>query len=60
VLVHLSHNRTRVLSGDAARVRACRAAEMPIADQLWGDYYGSLKDKFWVMWMVNYGTPREE
>lgn len=32
--------------------------EMPIADQPWGDYYGSLKDKFGVMWMVNYGPPR--
>jgi PhnB protein len=28
--------------------------EMPIADQVWGDYYGSLKDKFGVLWMVNY------
>jgi len=28
--------------------------EMPIADQAWGDYYGSFKDKFGVMWMVNY------
>ena len=34
--------------------------EMPIADQVWGDYFGSLKDKFGVMWMVNYGPPREE
>jgi PhnB protein len=34
--------------------------EMPIADQVWGDYYGSLKDKFGVMWMVNYAPPREE
>ena len=34
--------------------------EMPLADQVWGDYYGSLKDKFGVMWMVNYGPPREE
>lgn len=34
--------------------------EMPIADQAWGDYYGSLKDKFGVMWMVNYSPPREE
>jgi PhnB protein len=33
--------------------------EMPIADQVWGDYYGSLKDKFGVMWMVNYSPPRE-
>ena len=30
------------------------AIEMPIADQPWGDYYGSLKDKFGVQWMVNY------
>jgi PhnB protein len=28
--------------------------EMPIADQVWGDYYGALKDKFGLMWMVNY------
>jgi PhnB protein len=28
--------------------------EMPIADQAWGDYFGSLKDKFGVMWMVNH------
>ena len=28
--------------------------EMTIADQPWGDYYGSLKDKFGVLWMVNY------
>jgi len=34
--------------------------EMPIADQVWGDYYGSLKDKFGVQWMVNYSPPREE
>ena len=28
--------------------------EMPIANQPWGDYYGSFKDKFGVQWMVNY------
>jgi PhnB protein len=28
--------------------------EMPIADQAWGDYYGSLADKFGVQWMVSY------
>jgi PhnB protein len=33
--------------------------EMPIADQAWGDYYGALKDKFGVMWMVNYSPPRD-
>jgi PhnB protein len=34
--------------------------EMPLADQAWGDYYGSLKDKFGVMWMVNYSPPRDQ
>lgn len=40
--------------------RAVRGAEveMPIADQAWGDYHGSLQDKFGVMWMVNYGQPQ--
>lgn len=28
--------------------------EMPIADQPWGDYWGSFKDKFGVRWMVNF------
>lgn len=28
--------------------------EMPIKDQFWGDYFGSLTDKFGVNWMVNY------
>ena len=32
--------------------------EMPIADQMWGDYYGSLKDKFGVLWMVDYTYPK--
>ncbi len=34
--------------------------EMPIADQAWGDYYGSLKDKFGIQWMVSHTPPREE
>ncbi|HYN99823.1 MAG TPA: VOC family protein [Actinomycetota bacterium] len=33
--------------------------EMPIADQMWGDYYGSLKDKFGIGWMVNYSPHKE-
>ena len=32
--------------------------EMPIADQPWGDYYGSLEDKFGVQWMVSYTYPK--
>ena len=29
-------------------------AEMPMADQFWGDYFGSLVDRFGVQWMINY------
>lgn len=34
--------------------------EMPMADQPWGDYYGSFTDKFGVQWMVNFGYPKEK
>ena len=34
--------------------------EMPIANQPWGDYYGSFKVKFGVQWMVNYSYPKEK
>ena len=30
--------------------------EMPIDVQFWGDYFGSLVDKFGVRWMVNFST----
>ena len=33
--------------------------EMPIGDQVWGDYFGSFKDKFGVGWMVNHSPPQE-
>jgi PhnB protein len=33
--------------------------EMAIADQPWGDYYGSLKDKFGTLWMVDVGNPNQ-
>lgn len=34
------------------------AVEMPIADQVWGDYFGSLTDRFGVQWMVSYSYPK--
>jgi PhnB protein len=27
--------------------------DMPLEEQFWGDYYGSLVDKFGIQWMVN-------
>lgn len=32
--------------------------EMPMADQFWGDYFGSLVDKFGVQWMIGYTNPK--
>jgi PhnB protein len=36
------------------------AVEMPISDQIWGDYYGSFTDKFGVGWMVSFSPPHEK
>jgi PhnB protein len=33
------------------------AITMPIADQFWGDYFGSVADRFGMNWMVNYNDP---
>ena len=33
--------------------------EMPLEDQFWGDYFGSLKDKFGIQWMVSCPTKQE-
>jgi PhnB protein len=30
--------------------------EMPLADMFWGDYFGSLIDKFGIRWMINYAN----
>jgi len=30
--------------------------EMPMEDQFWGDYFGSIVDKFGVNWMINHST----
>jgi len=30
--------------------------EMPMEDMFWGDYFGSLKDKFGIQWMINFGS----
>lgn len=33
--------------------------EMPMADQFWGDYFGSLKDRFGICWMINYNAANQ-
>ena len=35
-----------------AELSAGGEASMDMADQFWGDYFGSLKDKFGINWMV--------
>ncbi len=32
--------------------------EMPMQEMFWGDYFGSLKDRFGVQWMINYDLKR--
>lgn len=34
--------------------------EMPLADQFWGAYFGSFKDKFGIGWMINYDTQQQK
>ncbi len=33
--------------------------EMPMADQFWGDYYGSLKDRYGTCWMISHNPQRQ-
>ena len=33
---------------------------MPMADQFWGDYFGSVTDRFGINWMVNYNDPTKQ
>jgi PhnB protein len=33
------------------------AVEMPMQDQFWGAYFGQLRDKFGVSWLVNVDAP---
>lgn len=35
------------------RLSAGGEIEMPMEDMFWGDYFGSLKDRFGVMWMIS-------
>lgn len=30
------------------------AVEMPLSDTFWGAYFGSFKDKYGVLWMINH------
>ena len=33
--------------------------EMPMQDMFWGSYWGSLKDKYGVCWMINFTTQQQ-
>lgn len=32
---------------------------MPLADTFWGAYFGMLKDKFGIQWLINFDYPKE-
>jgi PhnB protein len=40
-----------------AALAAGGAVEMPLQEMFWGDYFGSLVDRFGVRWMVNCTSP---
>ncbi len=45
---------TRAESDDIfARLAEGGEVEMPLQDMFWGDYFGSVTDKFGIKWMVN-------
>lgn len=35
------------------------SADMPMQDMFWGDYFGSLTDKYGVQWMINYSAGQQ-
>ena len=40
-----------------AKLSAGGAVTMPMTDTFWGAYYGILKDKFGIGWMINFTKP---
>ena len=40
------------------RLSSGGAVEMPMTDQPWGDYMGSIEDKFGILWMLAYTYPK--
>lgn len=36
-----------------AALSAGGSVEMPLAEQFWGDYFGSFSDRFGIHWMIN-------
>jgi PhnB protein len=34
------------------------SVEQPMKDEFWGDYFGMLKDKFGVKWMINFAAKK--
>lgn len=42
-----------------AKLSAGGTADMPMADMFWGDYYGSLTDKYGIKWMLNFASSKK-
>lgn len=54
--VHISLHPDSKEEADAlfAKLSEGGKVEMPMDDMFWGAYFGSLRDKFGVQWMINY------
>lgn len=51
--VCISGDETDKMRGYWAALSNGAEIQMPLAKQMWGDEYGSLTDRFGVLWMVN-------
>ncbi len=58
ISLSLSCSSTKEADALYARLSAGGAATHPLKDEFFG-YYGDLKDKFGIAWMVNFEKPRQ-
>lgn len=65
--VNESENRSKIfMSADSKEeadkifhgLSAGGAIEMPISDSFWGSYFGMLRDKYGIEWMVDYAAKK--
>ena len=59
-VVHFDHNSQEHSADPVASYRKLRETSPIAYTEAWGDYFGSFKDRFGVMWMVDYTPPREQ
>ena len=59
IAVSLSGDDVDELSGYFAKLSDGGTVTMPLAQQMWGDHFGMVTDRFGNSWMVNIAGPEE-